>query len=61
MHLMHYIAPIPIMIGAIGVIFGWFWLIAVGSDEDGGPSKGMHMLFGRSSRIGWSRLYWPTQ
>ena len=43
---MHYIAPFPIMFGIVGVIVGLLWLIAAGSEEDGGPSTGMFYLFG---------------
>ena len=43
---MHYIAPIPIIFGIVGVIVGLLWLVAAGSDEDGGPSTGMFYLFG---------------
>jgi hypothetical protein len=43
---MHYIAPIPIIIGVVGVIVGLLWLVAAGSDEDGGPDKSLFFLFG---------------
>jgi hypothetical protein len=43
---MHYIAPIPIIFGVIGAIVGILWLIAAGSDEDGGPDTGLFFLFG---------------
>jgi hypothetical protein len=43
---MHYIAPIPIIIGIGGVVAGLLWLFAAGSDEDGGPSTGLFYLFG---------------
>jgi hypothetical protein len=43
---MHYVAPFPIIIGVIGVIVGILWLVAAGSDEDGGPSEGLFFLFG---------------
>jgi hypothetical protein len=33
---MHYIAPFPIIIGVAVAIVGLLWLIAAGSDEDGG-------------------------
>ena len=46
MNTMHYVAPIPIIIGVGGVIVGLLWLIAAGSDEDGGPSTGLFYLFG---------------
>ena len=43
---MHYIAPIPIIIGAIGAIAGLLWLVAAGSDQDGGPDSGLFFAFG---------------
>jgi hypothetical protein len=43
---MHYIAPIPIMFGVIGAIFGLMWLVAAGSDKDGGPETSLFFLFG---------------
>jgi hypothetical protein len=43
---MHYIATIPIIIGIVGVIVGLLWLVAAGSDEDGGPDKSLFFLFG---------------
>ena len=43
---MHYIAPFPIMIGVAGIIVGFLWLVAAGSDEDGGPESGLFFLFG---------------
>jgi len=43
---MHYIAPIPIILGVVGVIVGLFWLVAAGSDKDGGPSVGLFSIFG---------------
>ena len=43
---MHHIAPIPIIFGVIGAIFGLLWLASVGSDEDGGPSQGLFFAFG---------------
>jgi len=43
---MHYIAPIPIIVGIGGIIAGLLWLIAAGSDEDGGPEPGLFFLFG---------------
>ena len=43
---MHHIAPIPIIIGIVGVIFGFLWLISAGTDEDGGPSTGLFFVFG---------------
>jgi hypothetical protein len=42
----HYIAPIPIIFGIIGAIVGLLWLVAAGSEEDGGPSQGMFFAFG---------------
>jgi len=43
---MHYVAPMPIIIGVVGVIFGFLWLVSAGSDEDGGPNSGLFFLFG---------------
>ena len=43
---MHYIAPVPIIFGIIGAIVGVFWLIAAGSEEDGGPNTGLFFVFG---------------
>ena len=43
---MHYIAPIPILFGVVGAIVGILWLIAAGSDKDGGPEKSLFYLFG---------------
>ena len=43
---MHYIAPIPIILGVGCVIVGLLWLFAAGSDEDGGPSTGLFYVFG---------------
>src|SRR5688572_3221568 len=43
---MHLLAPIPIIFGVVGVIFGFLWLVAAGSDEDGGPETGLFFLFG---------------
>ena len=43
---MHYIAPIPIIFGIVGAIVGVLWLIAAGSEEDGGPEVGLFYLFG---------------
>jgi hypothetical protein len=43
---MHYVAPIPIIFGVIGVIVGLLWLVAAGSEEDGGPSQGIFFAFG---------------
>jgi len=43
---MHYIAPIPIIIGVIGAIGGLLWLIAAGSDQHGGPDTGLFFVFG---------------
>jgi hypothetical protein len=42
----HYVAPIPIIFGAIGVIIGLLWLVAAGSEEDGGPHTGLFFIFG---------------
>ncbi len=43
---MHHVAPIPIIFGVVGVVFGFLWLVAAGSDEDGGPESGLFFLFG---------------
>ncbi|MDB5318794.1 MAG: hypothetical protein JWN40_425 [Phycisphaerales bacterium] len=43
---MHYVAPIPIIFGVVGAIVGLLWLVAAGSDEDGGPDTGLFFLFG---------------
>jgi len=43
---MHYIAPIPIIVGVIGAVAGLLWLVAAGSEEDGGPDTGLFFLFG---------------
>ena len=43
---MHHVAPIPIIFGGIGVIVGLLWLVAAGSEEDGGPSTGLFFAFG---------------
>jgi hypothetical protein len=44
---MHYLAPFPIIFGALGIIVALMWLAAAGSDEDGGPDTSMLMVFGR--------------
>ena len=43
---MHYLAPFPIIIGVMGAILGLLWLVAVGSENDGGPSPGLFFVFG---------------
>ena len=43
---MHYVAPIPIIFGVVGAIVGLLWLVAAGSDDDGGPEKSLFFLFG---------------
>jgi hypothetical protein len=43
---MHFIAPFPIIMGVMGIIIGGLWLIAAGSEEDGGPNTGLFYLFG---------------
>jgi len=43
---MHYLAPIPIIIGVFGAIMGLMWLVAAGADDDGGPEAGLFFLFG---------------
>jgi hypothetical protein len=43
---MHFLAPFPIMFGVIGAIVGILWLVAAGSDKDGGPDSNLFFLFG---------------
>jgi hypothetical protein len=43
---MHYLAPIPIIVGVIGAIVGLMWLVAAGSDRDGGPEINLLYIFG---------------
>ncbi len=43
---MHALAPLPIILGVVGVVVGLLWLIGAGSEEDGGPSPGLFFLFG---------------
>ena len=43
---MHHVAPIPIILGVIGAIAGLIWLVAAGSDEDGGPDSNLFFVFG---------------
>ena len=43
---MHYLAPIPIIFGVFGAIVGLMWLVAAGSDKDGGPETSLFFLFG---------------
>ena len=43
---MHYIAPIPIILGVVAAIAGLVWLVSVGSEDDGGPDSKMFFLFG---------------
>jgi hypothetical protein len=43
---MHYIAPIPIIFGVIGAVFGLLWLVGAGSEDDGGPEQSLFFLFG---------------
>jgi hypothetical protein len=43
---MHFLAPFVIMFGIVGVVGGGIWLVAAGSDQDGGPDSGMFFLFG---------------
>jgi hypothetical protein len=42
---MHYLAPFPIIFGVIGMIVGLLWLVAAGSDKDGGPETHLVFLF----------------
>ena len=44
--MLHFLAPFPIIIGVCGVIVGLLWLVAAGSEEDGGPDKGLFYVFG---------------
>jgi hypothetical protein len=44
--MLHFLAPFPIIIGVVGVIVGILWLVAVGSDDDGGPDRGLFFVFG---------------
>lgn len=48
---MHYLAPLPIVIGAIGVLAGLLWLIAAGSENDGGAEPGLSFIFGVGSNV----------
>ena len=43
---MHYIAPIPIILGVVAAIAGLVWLVSVGSEDDGGPDSKMFFVFG---------------
>ena len=43
---MHYLAPFPILIGIAGALLGFVWLLAAGSEQDGGPSTGLFYVFG---------------
>ena len=43
---MHYVAPIPIILGVVGAIAGLVWLVSVGSEDDGGPDSNLFFLFG---------------
>ncbi len=49
---MHYLAPIPIIVGGGGAIFGLLWLVGLGAEDDGGPSPTLFSIFGMSY-IGW--------
>jgi hypothetical protein len=44
--MLHAIAPMVIIVGACGVLLGLFWLVAAGSDGDGGPEPGLFYIFG---------------
>ncbi len=44
--MLHFIAPMVIIIGACGAIVGLLWLVAAGSDDDGGPDSGLFYIFG---------------
>lgn len=43
---MHFIAPFFIIFGVVGAIAGLLWLVAAGSDRDGGPDSGLFFVFG---------------
>ena len=43
---MHYAAPIPIILGVVGAFFALSWLVAAGSDEDGGSDDDLFYLLG---------------
>jgi len=43
---LHHLAPIPIILGVIGAVAGVVWLVAAGSDEDGGPDSNVFFAFG---------------
>jgi hypothetical protein len=43
---MHYVAPIPIILGVVGAIAGLVWLVSVDSEDDGGPNSNLFFLFG---------------
>ena len=43
---MHYIAPIPIILGVVGAIAGLLWLVTAGSEDDGGPDTRIFRIFG---------------
>jgi hypothetical protein len=43
---MHYLAPFPIIFGVVGLIVGFLWLVAAGSEDDGGPDTGLFFVFG---------------
>lgn len=44
---MHYLAPIPIIFGIIGVFVGLMWLVAAGTEEYGEPETGFLFALGR--------------
>ena len=43
---MHYLAPIPILLGVAGIIAGLLWLLAAGSENDDGPEPEFVYIFG---------------
>jgi hypothetical protein len=43
---MHFLAPFVIMFGIVGLVGGGIWLVAAGSDQDGGPDRTLFFLFG---------------
>lgn len=54
-HRVHYLAPFPIIFGVVGGIVGFVWLVAAGSEDDGGPDRGLYFAFG-SWYLGWRVL-----
>ena len=44
--MLHFLAPLVIIVGVAAAVLGLFWLIAAGADDDGGPQPGPFYLFG---------------